>query len=42
MEALLKEVIRDFRDVSSKKNDINLELIGFDKFGFDDSDKKPV
>tara|TARA_B100001093_G_scaffold430407_2_gene426080 strand:+ start:1655 stop:3244 length:1590 start_codon:yes stop_codon:yes gene_type:complete len=40
MSKEIKEVIRDFRDVSSKKNDINLELIGFDKFGFDDSDKK--
>ena len=38
MSKEIKEVIRDFRDVSSKKNNINLELIGFDKFGFDSND----
>ena len=26
------EVIKDFRDISSKRNNIDLELIGFDKF----------
>ena len=39
MSKEIKEVIRDFRDVTSKKNNINLELIGFEKFGFD-SEKK--
>ena len=38
MSKEIKEVIRNFKDVTSKKNNINLELIGFDKFGFD-SDK---
>ena len=28
----IQEVITDFRDISSKRNDIDLELIGFDKF----------
>ena len=28
----IQEVIADFRDISSKKNNIDLELIGFDKF----------
>jgi hypothetical protein len=28
----IQEVITDFRDISSKKNNIDLELIGFDKF----------
>ena len=28
----IQEVIKDFRDISSKKNNIDLELIGFDKF----------
>jgi carbonic anhydrase len=28
----IQEVITDFRDISSKRNNIDLELIGFDKF----------
>ena len=35
MSKEIKEVIRDYRDISSKKKDIKLELIGFEKF-FDD------
>jgi hypothetical protein len=32
MSKEIQEVIVDFRDISSKKNNIDLELIGFDKF----------
>ena len=32
MSSEIQEVITDFRDISSKKNNIDLELIGFDKF----------
>ena len=32
MSSEIQEVITDFRDISSKRNNIDLELIGFDKF----------
>ena len=32
MSKEIKEVIRDFRDIYSKKKDIKLDLIGFEKF----------
>ena len=34
MSKEIQEVIVDFRDISSKKNNIELELIGFEKFDF--------
>ena len=38
MSKEIKEVIRDFRDISSKKKDIKLDLIGFEKFFDDEQD----
>ena len=32
MSKEIQEVMKDFRDITSKKNNINLELIGFEKF----------
>ena len=34
MSKEIQEVIVDFRDISSKKNNIELELIGFEKFDY--------
>ncbi|MFL2570459.1 MAG: SulP family inorganic anion transporter [Parvicellaceae bacterium] len=39
MSKEIQEVIVDFRDISSKKNNIDLELIGFEKFDFINADK---
>ena len=38
MSKEIKEVIRDFRDISSKKKDIKLDLIGFEKFFDEEKD----
>ena len=35
----IQEVIKDFRDISSKRNNIELELIGFEKFLSNDEEK---
>lgn len=39
MSKEIQEVIVDFRDISSKKNNIDLELIGFEKFDFINANK---
>ena len=35
----IQEVIKDFRDISSKRNNIELQLIGFEKFLSNDEEK---
>jgi len=40
MSKEIQEVIVDFRDINSKRNNIELELIGFDKFDLISSQKK--
>ena len=33
------DLIRDFKEITSKRHNIDLQLIGFDKFGIEDQDK---
>jgi MFS superfamily sulfate permease-like transporter len=41
MSKEIQEVIVDFRDITSKRNNIDLELIGFEKFDLINAEKEP-